>query len=186
MGLEFCSLWELLTGVHPLGRGPWRPATLATAIEREGVTGSDAFGRKDEFDARSPEADEACWNLIWVQDQLAEKDGDFERIDYLLIRDDPLFRYGWKSDDLPDFKALEDQGELDRPQAEARVNNSNWRLVAALSRMLLGKMDCKPHPDFETADDIADHVEVNTAGSDGSLSASSVKKKIRLALRLYS
>jgi len=176
----FHPLYDLLCYPRKVGI-----ATLATAIEDQGIHGWDRFGRFRKFTlSDDPEklldgalkalAEQQTWDNNCGNCQADEQSP--------VDRYDPgwdgsgWFGMGWRENDLPDFKAIEAEQAAAPVQpkhapANIKGENHSMRLIGALLEVIDGTALGEKHPQYESAQQLAGELEVvykariGTAGS---------------------
>ncbi len=136
-------------------------ATLATAIERNGIQGWDRFGRFKTF-----KQDEAMFEraLDFLASEAAfNTEGRHEQSPFERAADDfegPCF--GWREGALPDFKAIEAEQAgapvqpKRNPSADIKAEGNNLRIIGGLLAYIKGELGNSSHPDFKTEGDLID------------------------------
>jgi len=124
-------------------------ATLATAIERKGISGWDRFGRfmsckvddpKDDKKMVSEALDHLAYLLNWESEYHPNEQSPIDLWDGSFTS--PL-NMGWYADESPDFAviATESKGQAKRPtkQRSPRAETTDLNIIAVLVQVLLSK-----------------------------------------------
>ena len=192
---EYHDLFSLLS--HPRKVSI---ATLATAIEKEGIQGWDRFGRFDTFkvdDPKDPEMQAAgalrCLELQYVWDGNVDNCQAHE--------ESPLDRYapdgdrgsgfgmGWREGFLPDFstyaaeQASAPVRPVRNPSADAKAEGNNLRIIGGLLAFIKGELGNSKHADFKTERDLIDLLADKLEGYGGTKSRN-LQEKFAEAKRL--
>jgi len=115
------SLHGLLLGENKISVG-----VLATAIEAEGIQTYDRFGRRISANGDSPESphvkEEALDLLAEYYDGICRGDPESEeyRNNFFLYEEHPMLRFGWSTDEAPNFSGYESETP---PQAVMASNS---------------------------------------------------------------
>lgn len=181
---------ELKTLLHLIKREQVEIATLADAIEKNGIYGWDRFGRYKKFDAKCTGHDGAKYQA--VLDRLAEQYQwssddipDMERQSPVEEAEDfpdysSVLYWGWPSELVPDFasiaqKAADNPAPPKRNRSNPKGDNHSMRLVGALLEIIDGTILESKHPRFKSSQNLAQILEEKYGRRIGS--AESLAKK---------
>lgn len=150
---------------HWLTAGRVSEATLATAIEQQGIWGFDRFGRFRHFPPEKADAKQVT-DLSEVFGALAanyavslEQDG-FAPVENLWGTE-VYCRFGWIEGQEPDFAAVAagqtvppaSVSSSQRASAKQR-ERTELRLIGGMLEVILGETTTKPHPQFKSQADL--------------------------------
>jgi hypothetical protein len=184
---EFTSIGELLV-VRRIST-----AVLATAIEKHGLDGWDQCGRFRHF---GPNTEPDVPNILkWLAEEWkfaiapncghahvqSPAEAAYE------AGDSELDRYGWLTESLPDFEAIEASASaLPSPPTwhSKKAENASLGIIGALLGFIRGDFSTHPHPDWQSqtalVDLLADACEKKVPG----VSRSNLEKHFAKAKQL--
>lgn len=156
---ELVPLWMLLTDQEPSFGGPFSPAAIVEAIEKQGVNGFDRVGRWKKYTKNTRQVNEAIEAVERLYAHMAAPDFDLHEFSLQLEDTSPLWRYGWPLSNLPPLKHLEKKLKVPSSNHISRnLNNSNL-LVGMLTAVILGELDGKRHPSFKSKQALIDRLD---------------------------
>ena len=174
-----------------LNHGNVSVATLATAIENNGIYTWDRYGRFKLFQKDTAEAQQALLllqNIFEYEiDPSPGKSDKQHPLDASNDWDDPYWRFGWAMKELPNLKNIKyNQLEMLRKETPIgkREKSSYLRIIGALVEYISGKTPgVDKHPSFENETKLIADLDKFYDGYEG-LSASNLSRKFPQANRV--
>ena len=164
-------------------------ATLATAIDLNGIYTWDEFGRFKLVNKDAPEC-KFAFNLLA---RVYKFETDYEQHEQHPLEDtedypdDPYSSFGWATKVLPDFESIKNsQSEIvrDIKQLGDREKSSYLRIIAALLEFISGEISgVEKHPSFLNESKLIDLLDKMYKGYEG-LSQSNLSHKFPEAKRI--
>lgn len=173
-----------------LSQGKVSVATLATAIEDNGVYAWDKYGRFKKFTKDQPENSEALKLLAWLYERdnsSWEDQGQMDGLNQADGPDDPFYKYGWSLEVCPDFKLIRDgQSEIAHKKWNKREYASYLRIIGALLEYIKGDAPgVEKHPSFINEAKLIEFFDSKYEGYEG-LSQSNLSRKFPESKRILS
>lgn len=141
---------------------------LATAIEVQGVVGTDQFGRVRRERGSEGRGDQAQLALAVLARVRAYEQNPLYRPD---PRGDdpptnPMYHYGWWSDDLPDWNRPDAPNPRARGAATRQVRALE-NVIAGLADLVLGELGLPAHPSIKDEAALVAHLQKKLAAIHG-------------------
>lgn len=112
-------------------------ATLATAIEKEGIYHWDRFGRFVRADEESQEKALRLLANVYEYESNVEKSHEQHPLDISSGLGDPFSLFGWRRDTLPNFEKIEFLVPKFSKPLKASARKAPDRFIAALLRLVV-------------------------------------------------
>lgn len=156
---EHVPLWLLLTVEDSEWGGPFSPAVIVEAIEKQGVSGFDRVGRWKKYPKNARQVQEAIEAVESFYTDLVNPGFDLHEMELRLEDTSPLWRYGWPLTNLPPLNSIKKRLKVPSSNHISRnLKNSNV-LVGMLTAVILGEFDGKRHPSFTSKRQLIDRLD---------------------------
>lgn len=137
---DHVPLWLLLTAQDSRWGGPFAPATVVEALEKQGVTGFDRVGRWKKYSRTARQVQEAVEAVERFYVDMATPGADLHEMELRLDDASPLWRYGWPLSNLPPLASIERKLKVPSINHINRTLASSDVLIGMLTAASLGQL----------------------------------------------